>query len=158
MMQLSFLQERRYWPYAKWFGTAFSRLGAAPTVGPLLDAALAARDHLAREEAVVHALEFMARRHNALGLTSAVDPSVGHFQVNINDAVRPYRVLNAGRFVTACQNAIEDERLRKLVPVGALDQLTHADDAMVNFTSWPMHLTRVYADLLGEELVSRTSS
>ena len=68
--------------------------------------------------------------------------------VNINDAVRPYRVLNAGRFVTACQDAIEDERLRKLVPVGALDQLTHADDALVNFTSWPMHLAWVYGELL----------
>jgi hypothetical protein len=49
MMQLCFLQERRYWPYAKWFGTAFSRLDAAPAFGPLLDAVLAARDHPARE-------------------------------------------------------------------------------------------------------------
>jgi hypothetical protein len=148
MMQLSFLQERRYWPYPKWFGTAFSRLDAAPMLGPLLDAALAAREHADREEALVRALECLAQRHNALGLTPAVAASIGHFHVNINDAVRPYRVLNAGRFVTACQDAIEDERLRKLVPVGALDQLTHADDALVNFTSWPMHLARVYHDLL----------
>jgi hypothetical protein len=52
MMQLSFLQERRYWPYPKWFGTAFSRLDAAPMLGPLLDAALAAREHADREEAL----------------------------------------------------------------------------------------------------------
>jgi hypothetical protein len=148
MMQLSFLQERRYWPYPKWFGTAFARLGAAAMLGPLLDAALAARDHADREEAVVRALEFLARQHNALGLTPVVASSIGPFQVNINDAVRPYRVLNAGRFVTACQNAIEDEHLRKLAPVGGLDQLTHADDALVNFTSWPMHLARVYQAFL----------
>jgi hypothetical protein len=150
VMQLCFLQERRYWPYAKWFGTAFSRLAAAHALGALLDAALAAREHEAREEAIVGALEYVARRHNALELTPFVDPSIGHFQVNINDAVRPYRVLNAGRFVNACRDAIEDERLRALVPVGALDQLTHADDAMVNFTSWPMQLSRTYRELLGE--------
>jgi hypothetical protein len=52
--------------------------------------------------------------------------------------------------VTACSDAIEDKLLKELVPVGSLDQLTHADDAMVNFTSWPMRLAEVYRDLLGD--------
>jgi hypothetical protein len=149
IMQLSFLQERRYWPYAKWFGTAFSRLDVAAELGPLLDEMLSSRDYRTREDAVVHALQFAAHRHNTLGLTPPVDTSTGHFRVNINDAVRPYRVLNAGRFVEACRAAIENESLRALVPVGALDQLTHADDAMVNFTSWPAELARVYQTLIG---------
>src|SRR3546814_17048225 len=84
-MQLSFLQERRYWPYAKWFGTAFSRLDAAAALGPLLDAALAARDHPAREKAVVGVLEFMAGQHKAIGATPPADTSPGPFQVHIND-------------------------------------------------------------------------
>jgi Domain of unknown function (DUF4037) len=52
VMELCFLQERRYWPYPQWFGSAFSRLSAAATVGPLLDALLAAGGHPAREEAM----------------------------------------------------------------------------------------------------------
>ncbi|WP_140427045.1 DUF4037 domain-containing protein, partial [Ensifer aridi] len=44
LMELSFLQERRYWPYEKWFGTAFERLAVAPALGPRLDAVLSAQD------------------------------------------------------------------------------------------------------------------
>jgi hypothetical protein len=150
MMQLCFLQERRYWPYAKWFGTAFSRLDAAPTLGPLFDAVIAAHEHSGREEAIIRALRRMAERHNDLHVTPAVEPSIGHFEVNINNAVRPYRVLNAGRFAAACRGAIKDASLRALTAVGAVDQLTHADDAMINFTNWPMELGHIYQKLLSE--------
>jgi Domain of unknown function (DUF4037) len=42
LMRLCFLMERRYAPYSKWFGTAFSRLDAAAQVGPRLRRALLA--------------------------------------------------------------------------------------------------------------------
>jgi hypothetical protein len=149
VMELYFLQERRYWPYPKWFGTAFSRLSAAATVGPMLDALRAAGDHPAREEAMVAVLEAMAQRHNEMGVTAAVDPACRPFEVGINGAVRPYRVLNTGRFVVACREAIVEDSLRELVTVGSIDQLTHADDAMVNFTPWPQRLRDTYRQLLG---------
>jgi hypothetical protein len=41
------------------------------------------------------------------------------------------------------------ESIRKLVTVGSIDQLTHADDAMVNFTPWPQRLRDTYRQLLG---------
>lgn len=40
LMGLCFLQERQYWPYPKWFGTAFARLNAAADIGPLIDSSL----------------------------------------------------------------------------------------------------------------------
>ncbi|WP_037065341.1 DUF4037 domain-containing protein [Pseudonocardia acaciae] len=143
-----FLQERRYWPYPKWFGTAFGRLPCADRIGPLLDELLDAREPAARERALVAALETVAGRHNELGVTPPVDPACGPFDVNIAGAVRPYRVLNAGRFVTACRDAVSDRALRELVTVGGIDQLTHADDALVNFTPWPGRLRSVYQGLL----------
>ena len=148
VMELSFLQERRYRPYDKWFGTAFARLDAAPTLGPQLDAVLAAPHDEARIEALHLALLFAAERHNGLDLTPPVSPVVDRFEVGINEAVRPYRVLNAGKFVDACKGAIADEALRDLVPVGTFDQLTHGDDALVNFTDWPRRLEDVYRQLL----------
>lgn len=148
VMELSFLQERRYRPYDKWFGTAFARLEAAPILGPRLDAILEAADDDARVSALHEALIFVAERHNRLGLTPHVAPAVDRFEVGINDAVRPYRVLNAGQFVEACKGAIEDRALRDLVTVGTFDQLTHGDDALVNFTPWPRRLEEVYAALL----------
>lgn len=42
IMLLGFLLERRYAPYAKWLGTAFSRLACAPVLTPLLRRAQAA--------------------------------------------------------------------------------------------------------------------
>ncbi|MFM1653766.1 hypothetical protein ACI7RC_16915 [Brevibacillus sp. B_LB10_24] len=89
-------------------------------------------------------LEIVAERHNTLGLTSSVSPKFVPFQVGINHAVRPYRVLNAGSYVEACKSAITDETIRTLAHVGAIDQLTHVDDAFINFTSWPDRLKHCY--------------
>lgn len=144
IMEMCFLQERRYWPYPKWFGTAFSKLQIAPALGPVLDEVLVATEPSDRHRAVSGALVMIAERHNALGVAPQVPPIVAPFQVGINDAVRPYRVLNAGSYAEACRQAIADETLRQTVAVGGIDQLTHADDALINFTSWPCHLEAGY--------------
>lgn len=144
IVELCFLQERQYRPYDKWIGSAFSRLSAASVVAPQVDAILHAAGHAARTGAVNSALAMMAQRHNEMGLTEAVVPAIDDFQVGINGAVRPYRVVNAGHFVEACKNAIADPALRALVTVGTFDQITHGDDALVNFTDWPRHFASIY--------------
>jgi hypothetical protein len=150
-MEMAFLHERRYWPYDKWYGTAFRRLLAAPELAPMLTAALTSVSPDEQQAVISNALIALGHAHNALGLTPAVEPVIDAFQVNINDAVRPYQVLNAGDFAAACRDAIADEPLRKLAPVGGFDQLTHADDALVNFTSWPQRLTANYRELLRQD-------
>lgn len=143
IMELSFLQERRYWPYPKWFGTAFAELDIAPVLGPILDTAL--RSAYATQHAELNrALLLLGDRHNTLGLTEVVAPAVGDYEVGINNAVRPYQVMNAGKFANACKQAIQDESLRRLPCVGTIDQLTHADDLLINFTAWPQQLAQVY--------------
>lgn len=148
IMEMCFLQERTYWPYPKWFGTAFSHLAAAPAVEPVLDRILAAADTGSREQAVNQALIQLAERHNALGITPEIPPQIADFQVGINGAVRPYPVLNTGSYVEACRKATADSAIARLVPTGAIDQLTHADDALINFTSWPERLNDGYAQEL----------
>lgn len=145
LMSLCFLQEKRYAPYVKWFGVAFARLEAATDVGPSFEEALAADDSAARTDAIVRALEAVARRHNDLRVTDHLDPSTGPFDVKINRAVRPFRVLNANRFVTACVAAVTDEHLRDLAPVGTIDQLLDPNDLITNFTDWPRELEQVFA-------------
>ncbi|WP_067623079.1 DUF4037 domain-containing protein [Alicyclobacillus acidiphilus] len=147
MMELCFLQERRYWPYLKWFGTAFSKLHIASRLGPIFDAILYSTDHETKANEINNALKVLAERHNALGLTPVVPPKVDDFQVGINHAVRPYRVLNAGDFAIACVNAIQDTALRQLHTVGSIDQLTHADDLLINFTTWPQQLEQIYEQM-----------
>jgi hypothetical protein len=124
VMRLCFLVERRYAPYGKWLGSAFRRLDASEEVGPALAATLAATDWAAREEALVTAIEAVARRHNALGVTRRVEPAVRPFYS------RPFRVLGSARFVEACLERVEDELLRSLPLVGAIDQFVDSTDVL----------------------------
>lgn len=145
MMEMAFLQERRYRPYAKWLGRAFDDLSASEFLGPLLDRALQRAD----PAAISDALLLLARRHNGLRITEEVTPVISDFAVGINDAVRPYPVLNTSEIIDATVTAIEDPRLRDLPRVGSIDQLSHADDLLINFTSWPAALATEYRRQLG---------
>ncbi len=123
-MRLAFLMERRYWPYPKWFGTAFSRLSLASSLQPHLDRARFATDWHEREAGVVAAVETLARHHNAMGWTEWVDPTTRHF------FGRPFTVLFAGRFGEALITTIADPVIRALPHnLGAIDQYLDATDA-----------------------------
>jgi hypothetical protein len=123
-MRLCFLLERRYAPYSKWLGTAFRRLDAWDEVGPALEAALRTADFKEREDAFVAAIEAVARRHNALGITLPVEPAVRPFHS------RPFRVLGSARFVDACLERVENEWLRSLPLVGGIDQFVDSTDVL----------------------------
>ena len=126
LMRLCFLLERRYAPYPKWFGTAFKELEAAREVGPALEAAMAATDFSAREDAFVSAVECAGRRHNELGITDPLDPTVRLFHS------RPFRVLGSGRFVEATLAQVKDPWLRSLPLVGGVDQFSDSTDVLSN--------------------------
>lgn len=119
MMRLAFLQERRYAPYAKWFGTAFGRLRGADELGPLLAAVLRAERWPERERALDAAYVVLARRHDALGVTPPVPTEV----VRMWD--RPFAVT-WGDVPGALQAAVADPEVRRFVerwPTGGVDQL-----------------------------------
>lgn len=121
-MRLSFLLERRYAPYTKWLGSAFARLESAGDIGPHLASMLEARDFAEREAGWVAAVEAIAVRHNALGLTEPLDPTVRPFHN------RPFRVLDAGRFATATIDTVDDSFLRALPRIGSIDQVVDSTD------------------------------
>ncbi len=124
LMGLAFLLERRYAPYTKWFGTAFAELDAAAELRPQLLAAQRADAYPARETALATAYEIIGRRHNALRISEAVDPATRPFYS------RPYRVMSADRFADACLATIDDSPLRRLPPIGAIDQWVDSTDAL----------------------------
>jgi hypothetical protein len=128
LMKLSFLHARQYAPYPKWFGTAFSRLPVAMTLGPALQQALAASDWHTREEALVAAYTAVAERHNALSVTAPLDSQTTQFYG------RPYRVLAAGRFAEALAQGIKDDEVLDILQavgrIGAVDQITDNTDLL----------------------------
>jgi hypothetical protein len=130
LMRLGFLIERRYAPYSKWLGTAFATLECAAKLSPLLQRALTASTWREREAPLALAYELMARRFNDLGVTAPVDPTTRSF------FGRPFRVLFAGRFVDAINDAIVDPEVRALIDragwIGGIDQISDNVDLKTN--------------------------
>jgi hypothetical protein len=124
LMRLVLLARRRYPPYSKWLGTAFARTPAGSAMQPLLTAAMSAPSWPDRERYLCEAYESAARLHNSLAVTPPLDPVV---RPTFYD--RPYRVLDAGRFVRALRDQIRDQRIRSLSLTGAADQFVDSTDA-----------------------------
>ena len=137
LMRLHFVLAREYWPYSKWFGSAYRTLPGATRLLPHLEAAIAATSFEAREPPLVSAYEMLATMHNESGLTGVVDPTVRNFYE------RPFRVIDAGRFVEACRATLTDSTLRSLPLVGSIDQFVDSTDVL-SYADVAQHLRAVY--------------
>lgn len=127
LMRLCFLMERKYAPYPKWFGTAFSRLRSASTIGPALDGVLATSSWQEREGHMSEAFRIVARMHNDLGMTEPLDTEVRSYYG------RPYMVIFAERFVEAIRGAITSEEVKALPPnIGSATQFVDSTDLLEN--------------------------
>lgn len=116
VMRLCLLMARRYPPYSKWLGTTFTRLPGITDVHDGLATALRADRWTDRQRGLCQAYEAAAARHNALGLTAPLDPTVRPF------FDRPFLVLDAGRFATALDVGSPF--------VGAVDQMVDSVDVL----------------------------
>jgi Domain of unknown function (DUF4037) len=124
IMRLCLLMARRYPPYSKWLGTAFSQLPEAADIMPSLTGAVSAVDGHTREQHLCRAYEMAASLHNQLGLTRLLEPGTRSYYD------RPYQVLDAGRFANALRQAITDPRTRQVQVIGAVDQFIDNTDAL----------------------------
>jgi Domain of unknown function (DUF4037) len=124
IMRIWFLLEREYWPYTKWFGTAFTWLPGTEHVAAALRRAVAATTYQEREAALAEAYERTARRHNDANVTEHVTTDVRSFHQ------RGYLVIDADRFADACRAGVTDPVLRQLPLVGSVDQFVDSTDVL----------------------------
>lgn len=127
VMRQAFLQERRYAPYAKWLGTAFARLTAATELDPPLRRVQRAQSWQQRNAAIGEALEALARRHNALGVTTSVNEQLTDF------FGRPFRRISGSDIASVTLAAIADPAIRALGEgriIGGVDQFTDSTDLL----------------------------
>ena len=108
IIKLSFLMERKYAPYSKWLGTAFSKLEVSKALAPLLKQVLAATRWKTRERSLATAYSLMAERHNALKITPPLSTETLHYYHH------PYRVIFAERFAEAIKHESKDKRIQKI--------------------------------------------
>lgn len=141
IMRLCFLIERRYAPYAKWFGTAFMRLKCAPTLAPILWEAQRAETWQQREKYLCAAYEILAAMHNALKLTDPLPEKCSPF------FGRPFQVIWAGYFTSALVGQIRDEQVAAIAAkthIGSLDLFSDNTD-MLEQTALRQKMKALYA-------------
>jgi hypothetical protein len=125
LMRLCFLMEKRYAPYPKWYGTAFSQLSCADELTPIFHSVMDAQLWRERESCLSRAYEIIARMHNDLEITDPIEATISKFYD------RPYTVINGDRFADAIQATIRDEKV-KLLPkfIGSVDQFSDSTDIL----------------------------
>jgi hypothetical protein len=125
VMHMAFMVERRWPPYAKWFGTLFTGLEcAAPLRGPVASV-LSADDAAGRQLGIATALESLLQRQNALELTATARATVPFWD-------RPYLRPHPD-IVASLLGGIVDDEVRGLPSGrGSIDQRTDNVDVLVD--------------------------
>ncbi len=128
LMRVCFFLERRYAPYAKWFGTAFSRLDCAPKVGPLLESVLAASSWSVRDLALGRAYAAVAEIQNSSGLCELQNGTPGSFHD------RPFTVIEfRAKFAASLVAQIRDPDVLDLANrrlIGNVDLISDSTDVL----------------------------
>jgi hypothetical protein len=127
IMRLAFLMAREYPPYAKWYGTAFSRLKSAAGLGPILTNVLHATSWQERETGLCAAYQMLIEIHNSLKITDAISPEVSQFWS------RPFKIIQAERLVKAIIERIQDPQvvaLTKRSLIGSIDLISDNTDVL----------------------------
>lgn len=125
IMQLVFYLEKKYTPYSKWFGTAFTQLQSAPKLLPILEYVLEAKDWKKREKYLSQAYEMVVEEFNKLHITKYFEPKVKKFWS------RPFDVIDSHEISNALKEKIQDKKLLKIGKmIGKIDQITNSVDIL----------------------------
>jgi len=125
LLRLSFLIEREYAPYSKWFGTAFARLRCARILAPVIDRILRSENWPNREAALSEASQILVEMHNTLGVTAPLSATASQFHG------RPFKVIHADRIVEAIRSQIMDGRVKQIsTNIGGIDVFSDSTDLL----------------------------
>lgn len=125
LMRLCFLMERKYAPYTKWFGTAFSKLECASELGPIFRDVLLSLTWKERESNLSRAYRVIPRMHNALKITRPIIEDVQNY------GGRPYLVFEAPDLIRDIVSSFTDEEVRAIKHgLGSVNQFVDSTDQL----------------------------
>ena len=125
IMHLTFLLERRWPPYSKWFGTLWAQVPGASELQPSVEAIVGSTDPATRQRAMARALELLLERQNQLGLSQASVATVPFWD-------RPY-LHPAPEISDQLMAGIEDSAVRSLpLGLGSIEQRTDNVHVLIN--------------------------
>ena len=138
LMRLCFLMERKYAPYSKWFGTAFSELECGPELSSLFREVLLSSTWKERERHLSKAYVVIARLHNALQITQPIAEEVSQY------GGRPYLVFEAPALVGDIMNSFTDQEVKATKHgLGSVNQFVDSTNQISNISLCEM-LKAVY--------------
>jgi adenylate kinase len=114
MMRICFLLERKYAPYSKWFGSAFSRLASASELSPHLRNAASADDWKAREAALCESYQCLGKLQQRFDKQAPEVVITDYFD-------RPFRVCNADDQVEWYKRQIKNSEVTGFPLIGNID-------------------------------------
>lgn len=119
LMRLSFLMERKYAPYSKWFGSEFNTLEISHDLLHIFEKASLSSHWEDRQNFLSKAFIIIAEKHNSLNITPYIKPNIGNY------FGRPYLVLNTDDFENEVTKSIESELLRNKAKIGSVSHFTN---------------------------------
>jgi len=127
IMRLCFLMEKKYYPYSKWFGTAFNKLKIAKKISPILRKVLLSKNWKNREKQLSKAYQVIATTHNSLKITKPLTTKTVKYHG------RPYLVIRADNFAEVIRKKIKDPEVKKIeTNIGSVDQFIDSTDVVEN--------------------------
>lgn len=124
-MHLAYLLERRWPPYAKWFGSLFQGLPIAGDVSPAIRIVLTGNDAESRQRGLAAALDALVGLQNALGLTDVARATIPFWD-------RPHLHPNPA-IAAQLLDSIQDPDVRSLPRgQGSIEQRTDNVDVLVD--------------------------
>ena len=127
LMRLCFLIERKYAPYSKWFGTAFSRLERAPELEPIFKEVLQAGGWKERQESLARGYEVVAGMHNALKVTAPLAEKAVQY------GGRPFLVVGDERYPEELRKAITSAEVKNIRHgLGSVNQFIDSNSQLDN--------------------------
>ncbi|MDB4939586.1 MAG: hypothetical protein JWO40_11 [Candidatus Doudnabacteria bacterium] len=125
IMQMVFLMEKKYAPYRKWFGTAFSKLDSAKKFQPLLEKIVHSSSWKERQELFARCYQMLGEVNNNLGITKPVSTEIKDFHG------RGYPMVDPVPYIKELEKAIKNKKLKNMkYPLGLIDQFI--DHAKIN--------------------------
>jgi Domain of unknown function (DUF4037) len=138
IMCLCFLVEKQYFPYPKWFGTAFKRLPQCEVLFPILQAVLAAREWQERNSRLYIAYEMLAVMFNEYAITAPIPTNVTYFRE------RPYKSICGSSQIILRE--IKDPEVKRLVQrpiLGCVDIFSDSPD-LLGHSCWFSNTSSYY--------------
>jgi len=127
LMRLCFLIERKYAPYSKWFGTAFSQLNCARELSPIFMRVLRAQDWKGRQGFLAQAYGAVARMHNELKVTVPLKEEAAEH------GGRPYLVVGDERYAEELRKALTSEEVKNIRHgLGSVNQFMDSNSQLNN--------------------------